>query len=223
MEKVRLKSDCLRCIVDKQLDNVPDSCTEEMKMIYQQRVFKLLSEAKSTESAPLLIKRISDVQTELFGKSTDYTEIKSFYNDYVMKFLPLIEEEIARAEEPLLRAIQYSLTGNYIDFGAMKSVDQEKFEQLLADAPQIVLSETEYRAFKEDVLRAEKLIILTDNCGEIVFDMMLIRTIRRLNPKMHITVIVRGAPILNDATPLFISSGIYSIMHISFGEKKFVL
>lgn len=200
MEKLRLKSECLSCIVKMQLDKVPESCTEEMKMIYQQRVFKLLSEAKATESAPILIKRIADIQIELFGKSTDYTEIKSFYNDYVMKFLPLIEEEIARAEDPLLRAIQYSLTGNYIDFGAMKTVDQEKFEQLLADAPQIVLSETEFRILKEDVIRAERLVILTDNCGEIVFDMALIRLIRKMCPELQITVVIRGEPVLNDAT-----------------------
>lgn len=194
-----IKSDCLNCIVNMQLDKYPANCSEEQKVIYKQRLFKVLSEAKASESAPLLIKRINDVQIELFGRSTDYTEIKQFYNHYVMKKLPILETNIERAEDSLLRAIQYSLTGNYIDFGAMKNVDNEKFEQLLTEAPIIKLGE-EYNKLHEELKHAKQLVFLTDNCGEIVFDKALIRTIKRAYPNICITVIVRGQAVLNDAT-----------------------
>lgn len=182
-----------------QLDKYPANCSEEQKVIYKQRLFKVLSEAKASESAPLLIKRINDVQIELFGRSTDYTEIKQFYNHYVMKKLPILEANIEQAEDSLLRAIQYSLTGNYIDFGAMKNVDNEKFEQLLTEAPIIKLGE-EYNKLHEELKHAKQLVLLTDNCGEIVFDKALIRTIKRAYPNICITVIVRGQAVLNDAT-----------------------
>ena len=94
---MRLQSDCLNCIVNMQADKYPSDCSEEQKLIYKQKVFKVLSEAKVSESAPLLIKRISDIQMELFGKSTDYTEIKKFYNQYVMEKLPVIEKHIIQA------------------------------------------------------------------------------------------------------------------------------
>lgn len=182
-----------------QADNVPVVCSEEEKLVYQQRLFKVLSEAKVSESAPLLIKRIADIQTELFGKSADYTEIKYFYNDYVMKKLPLLIENIMQAEDSLLRAVQYSLIGNFIDFGAMKTVDNDKFEQLLAKVPFIELG-NEYEKLREDLQHAERLVFLTDNCGEIVFDKLLIQTVKRLYPDICITIIVRGKPVLNDAT-----------------------
>lgn len=195
----RLQSECLNCIVNMQVDKYPPECSEEQKLIYKQMVFKVLSEARTSESAPLLIKRIADIQTELFGKSTDYTETKRFYNQYVMEKLPEIERHILQAEDPLFLAVQYSLTGNFIDFGAMKSVDNNKFEQLLESASLIQLGD-EYGKLRDELQHAKYLVVLTDNCGEIVFDKMLIRTVKSLYPDLYITVIVRGQEVLNDAT-----------------------
>ena len=43
-------------------------------------------------------------------------------------------------------------------------------------------------------------MLFTDNCGEIVTDKLLLRTLRRLNPALSMTAILRGAPAGNDAT-----------------------
>ena len=200
MKTVRLKSECLSCIVKKYWDKYPENSTEEQRLSYQKRLCKVLAEADVTDCAPVLTKRITDAQEEIFGRTTDYANIKAFYNDYVMKKLPDIEADIARAGDTLLRAIQYSMTGNYIDFGALTEVDNDKFEQLLADAPKIELNEPEYSALKNDLELAERLVFLTDNCGEIVFDMVLLRLLKKQYPKLRITVIVRGYPTVNDAT-----------------------
>lgn len=195
----KLKSECLNCIVRMQADKHPENCSEAQKLIYKKRVFQVLSEAKDYESAPLLIKRIADIQTELFGKPTDYTEIKKYYNCYVMKKLPSLKKNILQAGDALRCAIQYSLIGNFIDFGAMNTVDKNKFEQLLEKSSKIELG-IEYTKLREDLEHAQSLVFLTDNCGEIVFDKALIQTIKSLYPKISITVIVRGQAVLNDAT-----------------------
>lgn len=200
MQTVRLKSECLSCIVKKYWDKYPENSTEEQRVSYQKKLCKVLAEADVTDCAPILTKKIADAQEEIFGQTTDYTSIKAFYNDYVMKKFPDLEADIARAGDPLLRAIQYSMTGNYIDFGALAEVDKDKFEQLLTDAPKIELNDLEYNALKNDLEHAERLVFLTDNCGEIVFDMAFLRLLKKQYPKLRITVIVRGYPAVNDAT-----------------------
>jgi uncharacterized protein with ATP-grasp and redox domains len=55
-------------------------------------------------------------------------------------------------------------------------------------------------SLRGEALSAKRLVLFTDNCGEIVTDKVLLRTLRRLNPNLHISVIVRGAPVVNDAT-----------------------
>ena len=200
MQRVRLKSECLSCIAKKYLDKYPANSTEEQQVHYKKQICKVLSEAEVTDSAPLLTKKITDVQEKIFGETTDYTKIKAFYNDYVMKKFPDIEENIARAEEPLLRAIQYSMTGNYIDFGALAEVDNDKFEQLLLNVPSIEINNLEFETLKKELEYAGRLVFLTDNCGEIVFDMAFIRLLKMKYPKLQITVIVRGYSAVNDAT-----------------------
>jgi uncharacterized protein with ATP-grasp and redox domains len=43
-------------------------------------------------------------------------------------------------------------------------------------------------------------VLFTDNCGEIVFDKILCRELKTFNPRLHLTVVVKGEPILSDAT-----------------------
>ena len=48
----------------------------------------------------------------------------------------------------------------------------------------------------EAAAKAERILYLADNAGEIVLDQLLIEQL----PRERITVAVRGAPVLNDAT-----------------------
>ena len=48
--------------------------------------------------------------------------------------------------------------------------------------------------------QAEKLVYLTDNCGEIVLDKVFIKHIKAAYPQLQITVVVRGRNVINDAT-----------------------
>lgn len=43
-------------------------------------------------------------------------------------------------------------------------------------------------------------MLFTDNCGEIVFDKILCRELTVFNPTLRITAVVKGEPILSDAT-----------------------
>lgn len=200
MERKRLCSDCISCIAKKQLEKYPKEASEKERIAYKQRVLQILANAQLTDSAPFLVKQINDVQKEMFDVSTDYTETKKYFNNYVMEKNSKIEQEISEASDPLLRALQYSMTGNYIDFGAMEKIDEEKFEELLDGAKHIIFDENQYIQFQKDLSSAETFVILTDNCGEVVFDLALIKTLKKLYPKLSMTAIVRGEPVLNDAT-----------------------
>lgn len=53
------------------------------------------------------------------------------------------------------------------------------------------MDEEEYARLKEDLKGALRMVYLTDNCGEIVLDKILIRQIMKEYPKVRVTVIVR--------------------------------
>ena len=71
---------------------------------------------------------------------------------------------------------------------------------LLEKASLEQVPEDEFREFRSDLKRAETLVYLTDNCGEIVLDKLFTRHLKKEFPRLQITAMVRGSDVLNDAT-----------------------
>ena len=118
------------------------------------------------------------------------------------RFAPLMymKNKVDTSENHLKTAIQYAMVGNYIDFGALENVNEGELKVQLDEAVNITIDSKLLDVFKNDLVNAKRLVYFTDNCGEIVTDKLLISTLRDINPDLHITVIVRGKPVLNDAT-----------------------
>ena len=62
------------------------------------------------------------------------------------------------------------------------------------------VDQKQYEELTMELEKAKKLVYLTDNCGEIVMDKLLIKQIKNKYPDLDITVMVRGAEVINDAT-----------------------
>ena len=200
MAYVRLDPACIRCLLDKHLDAAPETVSQEERVVFMQRVLALIAEAPLSEGAPVLVSRIQKLEKDMFGIEKDYSEEKRVFNDLMLGLEAEVWQRIEQAKDPLYTAVQFAMIGNYIDFGAMDSVDEKKLMELLDNSSQFAPQEEAFGAFVKDVLSAGKLAYLTDNCGEIVMDKLLLRQIHRMNPHAKLTVIVRGEPVLNDAT-----------------------
>ena len=147
-----------------------------------------------------LQKKMDNLRQELFGNVMDYTEIKQHYNQLMLDHFPYMKNKVDTSENHLKTAIQYAMVGNYIDFGALENVNEGELKAQLDEAININIDSKLLDVFKNDLINAKRLVYFTDNCGEIVTDKLLISTLRDINPNLHITVIVRGKPVLNDAT-----------------------
>ena len=196
----RLKSDCLECMMGRHLTKFPDHTPEEKRVEYMQKLFTLFANAPVTYSAPVLTREINRLQAEMFGTTNEYGEIKKHFNEIMMGYSDMVKEKIASADDSLKLACQYAMVGNYIDFGAMKNVDQDYLTTLLENAQKTNVDENEYLHMKNDLENGKRMVFITDNCGEVVMDKILIETIQQLYPDLDITVIVRGEEVLNDAT-----------------------
>lgn len=200
MRPNRLHPACLQCLTGKQLPPFLEGQPREMQLAYMQRVLKLLSEAPATAAAPVLSSAIGQIRKEMFGYAPDYTEIKKHFNQLMLDMEAGLMDNIRSAKDPLLAALQYAMVGNYVDFGALKSVEEGTLQSLLSSAGEISVEAAIYESLKKDLLQMKTLVYLTDNCGEIVLDKLLVRIIRELNPAAEVTVVVRGQDIVNDAT-----------------------
>ena len=196
----RLNSECIKCLLSKYLKNFPDNIDEETKIQYMQKVLSIIAAADKRMSAPELTEKILTLQKELLGYSTDYSAIKSHFNSLVMSIEGEIEDKINASTDKFKTALLYAMSGNFIDFGAMESVDESRLFETLDNAENIEISRTEIENLRQEIMKAKNLVYLTDNCGEIVLDKLFIKIIKKFNPKIKVDVIVRGQAVLNDCT-----------------------
>ena len=196
----RLNSECILCLMNKYLKNIPENVSEELKVKYMQRVLSILSQADDNASAPEILEGIFRAQKNILGIKTSYTKIKHYYNQLMLSKKADIKEEIETSADSFKAALLYAMVGNYIDFGAMDTVSESKLHKLLSNINDIEVNIVEVENLRQEIIVAKKLVYLTDNCGEIVLDKLFIEQIKKLNHALKITVIVRGKDILNDCT-----------------------
>ncbi len=200
MEKERISSYCLDCIMRRQEKLIRSVADEQLQREYRKAVEQTAAQRGPTDSAPVLVARLNRIQEKFLGVTDIYGPIKEKYNRIMMELSDEIRKKIRNSEDPLAQALVFARAGNFIDFGAMHDVDDEIMHQLLEEAPKLKPSRNAYQAFRQDLHSARHLVYLTDNCGEIVLDRLLIEQIHEEYPAVEITVIVRGMPVINDAT-----------------------
>ena len=198
--KTRWNSYCTQCLLKKHLTNYPDTATEEERLTYIRRLFSILTDIAPGESSPVVVNRILTLQKEMFDQFVDYTDIKKHFNQLMLEQEDWIYADISSAPDPIRRAVQYVMKGNYIDFGVLSDVNSEKLMELLSQAKDQAIDDQIFEELIQDLTSAKNMVLLTDNCGEIVLDKLLVRTIISQFPDLQIHVIVRGGHALNDAT-----------------------
>lgn len=151
-------------------------------------------ENASFEQAPA---RVSTLLHRLIREETGadpYRLVKATYNRIALEKLPEIRRLASRTDR-LAGSVRAAIAGNVIDFGIYDSVD---LDRALRDSFELPLDETDYAAFLHAVQNAKRVLYLCDNAGEIVFDLVLIETLRGLGKE--VVAAVKGAPVINDAT-----------------------
>lgn len=197
---MKLSADCIACLVTRQWEQISKFDDEPAKAAYMRDVLRTVADAGIDDSAPVVVAAITRLHRNCFGDSDDFDIIKAEYNARLLQLEQDLSGRIARSGDPLASAVKLARAGNYIDFGAMGRIEDSKLLALIGRAESEELDAETYRAFAHDLETARSLVYLTDNCGEIVLDKLLIRTIQQRYPRIQITAVVRGAPVLNDAT-----------------------
>lgn len=131
----------------------------------------------------------------VLGDIDPYREKKRQSNEAALKLLPFVREFVSE-KDSFRRAVLVSIIGNSFDFGVL-GFDADK-----ATGKETIMKQIKHGLDVDDsdMMRSmlRDVVYLADNCGEIIFDTLLFEEIKKLGGR--ITLVVRGAPILNDVT-----------------------
>lgn len=198
---MRADKECYACCVNKAVTlleqyDVPEHTAAEVL----ERIRGRLRRAGEDASAPVLMAQAMRMLGELTGIIDAFDLPKKKYNELLLRKEEAIFDEVMGEEDSFSAALQYAITGNYIDFGAMAEVEEEKLDELLSGRSGMRLDQEEAARLEQELARALRLVYITDNAGEIVLDKIFLRVMKERYPNLQITVLVRGMPVLNDAT-----------------------
>jgi len=159
------------------------------------RVMELVMERGFQVPPPLIGQEIHRMIRELTNNPDPYAQVKREFNDLMLSRMEALRNRIHASSHPFETAVRIVIAGNTIDCALRASIRPE----MVDEAVEAALCEPingNLAELEEVVRRSENIIYLIDNCGEIVCDRLLIEL---LMPK-KITAVVRGTPVINDAT-----------------------
>lgn len=145
--------------------------------------------------------RVHRAAYEALGTDDPYAEQKRLSNEVALRLLPRARElyRTCAPEDRLRTATLLSIVGNVLDFGIEGGLaDPGKMEDVFGDLVAQGLGRDDTDRMTDLLVPGARVAYLTDNCGEIVFDQILLEELRERG--CTVTLVVKGDPILTDAT-----------------------
>ncbi len=193
---MRTYLDCIPCFVRQALEAARMATpNEKIHEAVLRGVLDMAGGMPMDQSPPVMGRRIHRLIRELCGDADPYRAVKGRFNRVALALYPRCKSIVDGADDPFETAVRLAIAGNVIDFGAVSDLDEKAVSASISQALDAELFGDPGR-FRDALDRADRILYLGDNCGEIVFDRLLIE---QLLPR-EVTFVVRGRPVINDVT-----------------------
>ncbi len=194
---MRVFLDCFPCFLRQTLDAVRFVTNDEQihERVVRQ-VLTLIDNIDAGQTPPAIGQQIHRIIRQMTGNADPYRPRKHDCNALAMKLYPQLKQRIRSSSHPLGTAVRLATAGNVMDFGVYSTLNDTDVVKAVDSALVNGLDTAQVEEFAQAVSDAHAILYLGDNAGEIVFDRLLIEEL----PAGKVTLVVKGAPVLNDAT-----------------------
>lgn len=200
---MKIQTQCVPCLLKRIIFEAEQSTKDtKTKTRTIRNACMALSELYDpTRCSATIATKVHKLVYETLGDNDPYKELKHQSNKVAISLIPQVEKLIRKSEDPLKTSIICSIAGNNMDFGIDGAISHpdmlnEVFERTISEG----LGYDNTERVKNLLKKSRNVLLFTDNCGEIVFDKILCRELKKHNPDISLTLVVKGEPILSDAT-----------------------
>jgi uncharacterized protein with ATP-grasp and redox domains len=129
-----------------------------------------------------------------FRSEDPYKRAKREQNELALRALDELRESVLSSDDPLKTALLMSASGNIIDLGTADTFD---FHSTYKRNLQRGFALDDSPLFLKRLATAKTVLLIADNCGEIVFDVFVLNL---LPGRLEKIIAAKSGPVLNDAT-----------------------
>jgi len=196
-----IQIDCIPCLLKLSLSAVRKITRDQGAIeAFFKRILMLdaLSGLKWEMTPPEVLEIIAFELAKISdGHPDPFSKVKEEQNHKASSLYPWLRERVEQSINPFFAAVKLSIAGNLIDsvIGDDVQALQEEVKKVLEGE----LNSQETITFREKIASSRMILYFGDNCGEIVFDRVLMEVIGK-NSKADIIFVVRSDPALNDVT-----------------------
>jgi hypothetical protein len=200
---LKVEAECAACIISRAAAEAKEATTNPaLRFRAMSDLMRLLTKEFRPTVVPADLGTKRDrVIRRVTGNNDPYKRSKRISNEKALKLLSyakkLVEEGYAQ-EDRFKRACLCAIVGNIIEFDipshkASFSNLKKNFREASKD-----LAIDDLNNVYELTKKANTVLYMTDNAGEIVFDTVLVEQLKNMG--LTVIVAVKGSPVINDAT-----------------------
>jgi uncharacterized protein with ATP-grasp and redox domains len=195
---MKVHLDCIPCFQRQALSAARFVTSDEkLQESILRAVIAKLQAIDWEKSPPEIAHEVHEIIRNESGENDPYKDVKKLYNDIALNMYPELQKMVFDSATPLQTAVRLAIAGNVIDFGAKTNFDlRETIFLVLKKEFKIY----HFSEFVRNLEKAQNIVFLGDNAGEVLFDRILLETIQDRYNIEKILFAVKGAPIINDAT-----------------------
>jgi hypothetical protein len=189
--------DCIPCFLRQALEAGRMAAGDDRAVArIMQQVLREAADFPMHLTPPHMGQRIHRIVRQVSGHEDPYRQVKARQNRLGADWSPHLKRKAEQADDPRDAALRLAVAGNVIDLGPPDNRADQGPEAMEGDALSRPLAVDHRAAFWRAVDRAERILYLADNAGEIFLDRLLMEYL----PRGRVTVAVRGGPAINDVT-----------------------
>jgi len=193
--------ECIPCLIKQGIKTAKFlKKSEEISSNMLREILEMLSKENYNSSPPFLSKKIHGIIVKHTKTNDPYKEIKTHYNNKIMKMENVLKNKVLQTENKIFEAVKLAIAGNIIDFGTENELTEEILKTHIEGIDQKEFKNNDFWKLYNNLKTANSILYIGDNCGEIVFDKILVEFIKKEFPEIKVYFGVRGQPIINDIT-----------------------
>ncbi|PKN59219.1 MAG: hypothetical protein CVU56_01705 [Deltaproteobacteria bacterium HGW-Deltaproteobacteria-14] len=188
--------DCIPCLLRQSLEAARNVTGDtRIHELVVRDVLRMAAELDLDRPPPFTAQAIHRRLRELTRVQDPYQAAKTRFNSLALAALPELSELVRQAEDPLRAAAICAVAANAIDMGVASAITDAEVRAALRGPPKEPVH-GDWEGFLAAAAEAKDILYLADNAGEIAVDRLVVEALGA----ERVTVAVRGAPVLNDAT-----------------------
>jgi uncharacterized protein with ATP-grasp and redox domains len=200
---LKVEPECESCLLSRaQVQTYQATTNLALRFRCIAEIVRLLNkEFTSTSNAAEIGTKRDRIIRKLTSNPDPYKYTKKLANEKALKMLPHAKKFVVTAnnqQERFKKAVLCAIVGNIMEFDIPgHRFTLNSLATVLREASKDLAIDDIDKAY-ELAKKANSVLYLADNAGEIVFDTLLVEQLKNMGLK--VTYVVKGAPVINDAT-----------------------